>query len=207
MVDYLHGINIHLFDDIIPATTTDDEPDTIKLIEAKQDILYILCAYSEESPMIISRQDDKIEKEAICELLQIPELYRPTLMNLTRKEVRNAVTTYVNNMAGPLFRNLCFLKIQLADYELNITNRSYGTFSKVDDKGVPIDWQYDIKEHAKAVTETIRLSKEIDKLEKEIKSQVKRMDGIESMKEYKAKSTSKSGGARSGNVENSNYIK
>lgn len=207
MVDYLHGINIHLFDDIIPKTTTDEEPDAIKSVEAKQAILYVLCAFSEESPMIIMRQDDKVEKDAICEFLNIPELYRPALLTLSQQAVRKTVTRYVTQFAGPLFKNLFFLKIQLADYELNVTNRNYGTFFKKDEEGNLQEPTYDFKEHAKSVTETIRLSKEIAKLENEIKGQIKRLDGIESMKEYKSKATNKSGGARSGNVENSNYIK
>ena|ERR1700761_3624754 len=175
MVEYLHSINITLFDSLIPQ-----EEDELKSTEAKQTILYILIAFSEDSPMIILRQDDRTEKTAICEFLQIPELYRNSLLNLTDSKVRTAVTTYVSQFAGPLFRNLCFLKIQLADYELNITNRSYGAFDKLDDEGKPISYNYDVKEHSKAVTETIRLSKEIDKLEREIKSQVKRLEGIES---------------------------
>lgn len=203
---YLHSINVHIFDYITKHLSTEEASGSLEHQEAKQTILYILCAYSEDSPLIILRNDDKTEKLAICEFLNIPEIYRHALLSLTKNEVRVAVTTYVSQFSGPLFRNLCFLKIQLADYELNITNRNYGTFGKLDDKGVPIEWLYDGKEHAKSVTETIRLSKEIDKLEREIKSQVKRMDGIEELKAFKHKSTNKTGGARSGNVENSKFI-
>lgn len=204
---YLHSVGVHIFDYIINHMSADEAAGNLEKQEAKQTILYILCAYSEDSPLIILRQDDKTEKDAICTYLHIPELYRPALLNLTAADVRTAVTTYVSQFAGPLFRNLCFLKIQLADYQLNITNRNYGAYEKLDDEGKPINWLYDNKEHAKSVTETIRLSKEIDKLEKEIRGQVKRFEGIETLKEWKSKSQKKQGGARSGNVENSQFIK
>lgn len=204
MVEYLHSINLHIFDNLIKPSP--ENTDELKNVEAKQTILFILCAFSEESPMLILRQDDKTEKEGICDYLQIPEIYRSALLNLKDINVRRCVTTYVDQFSGPLYRLLVLLKIQLNDYQVNLTNFNYGAFEKLDDDGKKIDWHYDFKEHSKAVLEVIRLSKEIDKLEKEIRSQVKRMEAMEAMKEWKNKSTKKMGGARSGNVEGSKFI-
>lgn len=197
--EYLTSINLNIFDPIFHNTQ--------KLLEAQQKVLFILCAYSEDSPLIILRQDSKEEKEAICEYLQIPDYMRGKLMNLTEPEVRRATTQYLSRFAGPLFKSLMFMKIQYEDFELNITNREFGS-KKVDQAGQDgapdmITYYYDIKEHGKAIAEHARLGKQIDQLEKQIKQQVKRMEGIEDLKEF-ARNGKESGsikGTRMGNVE------
>ena len=116
MRNYFKTINLPIFDDVY---------EKFKPIEAHQTILFILCGYSEDSPLLILRQDTKEEKTGICEFIGIPEILRPPLMNLTEPEVRRAVTTYVTRFAGPLHRSLFFMRIQLNDFDLAITNREY----------------------------------------------------------------------------------
>jgi hypothetical protein len=193
----LHNINLTLFDPIFHNSSS--------IQEAKQKVLYILCAFSEESPLLILRQDSKEEKEGICEYLGIPEFMRKKLMELSEPEVRRATTHYISQFAGPLFRSLMFMKIQSDDYELMITNRDFSIRKTeiVDDKEVVTE-TFDVKEHGKAIAEFARLSKTIDSLEKQIRQQVKRYEGIEDLQEFTrhGKDTGKLKGQRSGNVEN-----
>lgn len=195
--DYLHSINLLIFDQIFHNSAS--------IQEAKQKVLYILTAFSEESPLLILRQDSKEEKEGICEYLAIPEYMRLKLMKLTDPEVRRATTQYVSQFAGPLFRSLMFMKIQSDDYELMITNREFAIKKTeiVEDKEVVTE-TFDVKEHGKAIAEFARLSKTIDSLEKQIRQQVKRMEGIEDLFEFTrhGKDTGRIKGQRTGNVEN-----
>ena len=195
--EYLHSINLTLFDSIFHNSPS--------IQEAKQKVLYILTAFSEESPLLILRQDSREEKEGICEYLQIPEFLRKNLMELSDHETRRAATQYISQFAGPLFRSLMFMKIQSDDYELMITNRDFAIkkTEMIDDKEVTTE-TFDVKEHGKAIAEFARLSKTIDTLEKQIRQQVKRMEGIDDLKEFTrhGKDTGKLKGQRQGNVEN-----
>lgn len=188
MLEYLHSINITIFDKIFNNPQLDFEP---KLIT-----LYILCAYSEESPFIIPRQDAKIEQENICEFLQIPEIYRNGLIQLDDKEVRSAVTNFSSQFCGPLLRWLNFAKIQYQYFEKVITNRDFGT--KEDEES--IFWRYDIKEHGKAIAEMERLAKKIALWERELKQDIKRYEGIKEIEEWKDKGQVKKG-SRTGSIE------
>ena len=193
---YLHDINLNIFDPIFHNSAN--------LTEAKQKILYILCAYSEDSPLLILRQDSKEEKESICDYLQIPEFLRAKLYTLEENEVRRATTEYLVRFAGSLFRALMFQRIQYDDFELGITNRSYTIKeSKEKDGGVVTTEMFDIKEHGKAIAELGRLSRNINNLEKEIKS-TGAYRAIDYLKEFsrEAKDSGKIKGSRTGNVEN-----
>lgn len=196
--EYLRSINLNIFDSIFHNSAS--------IQEAKQKVLYILAAFSEESPLLILRQDSKEEKEGICEYLGIPEFMRNKLMELSEPEVRRATTHYISQFAGPLFRSLMFMKIQSDDYELMITNRDFSirkTETGEDGKEVVTE-TFDVKEHGKAIAEFARLSKTIDSLEKQIKQQVKRYEGIEDLQAFTkhGKDTGKLKGTRTGNVEN-----
>jgi hypothetical protein len=191
MLEYLHSINITIFDNLFSKKegTLDFEP--------KIAVLYIIAAYSEESPFIIPRQDAKTEQENLCEYLQIPEIYRNALINLENKEVRKATTTFVEQFAGPLFRWLTFAKIQYRYYEQMVTNRD---FSTQDEESLV--WHYDIKEHGKCVLEMERLAKKIAIWERELKNDTRRVEGIKELQEYKDKGTKGKNRVRSGNIEN-----
>lgn len=197
LIEYLHSINLQLFDEIFRA-----EPN---LQEAKQIVLFLLCAYSEDSPMVIMRQDSREEQNGICEYLGIPEWMRHKLLHLEGDHIRVAATDYLTQFAGPLFRALRFLDIQLDDLNLAITNRRY-VITKEPKAGEEATEQavlYDWKEHSKATQQYELLSRKKDALEKQIKAQVKRLEGIEDMKKYtrEAQETGKLKGSRRGNVE------
>lgn len=195
--DYLKAINLTVFDRIIQKY----EPQ-----EAVQIILFIACGYSEDSPLIILRQDHNEEKDGICEYLAIPEVFRNNMIRLVDPYIRTAVTQYVTQFAGPLFRSYMFMKIQLMDFDLDITNRNFSE-KKVEkgkeDEPDVVTYFYDIKEHGKAIAEHSRLSKQIDLLEKQIRAQVKKMEGIEDIKEFlhKEKDAGRIKGGRVGNIE------
>jgi|SRR6185436_4755552 len=176
---YLHSINLTIFDPIFHNSQSTEE--------AKQKILYLLCAYSEDSPLLILRQDSKEEKEGICEYLQIPDFMRKNLMELTDREVRLATTQYLIQFAGQLFKALKLIDIQLEDLNLAITNREYMTKenkSKKEGKPDEIIFFYDTKEHTKAVFQYELLSKKRTALEKEIRNQGT-YKAINELKEFK----------------------
>lgn len=197
--EYLHTINVLVFDNIIAKYTPQ---------EAHQIILYILCAYDEQSPLVIARQDSKAEQDGICEFLNIPEFKRKALIELKDSYVRIAVTDYVTQFAGEIFRSLMFMKIQLQDYQLAITNKQYYTSredknSSGEGEAKLVEFVFDFKEQSKAQTQCNILAKQIEALEKQIKDKLKRLDGIEALKDY-ARTSKESGRMkvdRRGNIE------
>lgn len=193
-VDYLHTTGIAIFDTIINATRYNEK-------EKHQIILYIFCAYSEDSPLIVLRQESKDEKEQICEYLDIPEINRHNITTFHDQDIRQAVTTYLWQFAGDNFRNLMFMKIQYEDFDRDITNREFTT-SK--DELIYYDW----KEHGKAINERDKLARAINKLELEIRKQVKTYEGIEEMRAWKDKVKDKwKPSSRGMQMENSILIK
>lgn len=196
--EYLQSINLTIFDPIFHNSQN--------LEEAKQKVLYILTAFSEDSPLLILRQDSKEEKEGICEYLGIPEYMRGALQQLSDQDARRAVTEYLTKYAGVLFKTLMFLRIQYDDIQLGITSRAYTIKTRTTDKeGVVTETEmFDFKESGKAVMELLRLAKMIDTTEKQIRSQVKKMEEIEDLKIFSqnAKDSGKIKGGRNGKVEN-----
>ncbi len=195
--EYLHTINLNIFDPIFHNSPN--------LKEAQQTITFILCCYSEDSPLLILRQDSKEEKEGICEYLQIPEYMRVKLMNLSDHETRRATTQYLRQFASPLFKALKMIEIQLEDLNLAITNREYKVIKDEEEKVILL---YDFPTHAKAVTQYEMLCKRKDALEKELKSTIT-FKGIAEMKEYKFQHIEKKirGGGNGLSLENSTLIK
>jgi len=201
---YLQSINIKIFDTLFSK---------LDPLVAKQTVLFILCAYSEDSPLQVLRQDSREEKIGICDFLDIPEFLRSNLFNLSDPDVRRSVTTYLNQFAGPIYKSWQFLKIQAQDLENDIINRAFATRKEDNPNSdaeeeevneapnVVIYW--DIKEHFKAVKQHTELCKQIDAIEKVIHNQVKKMEGIEEMANFtdKAKKSGKIMGGRRGNVE------
>lgn len=202
--DYLQTIGVHIFDDIIAKYKE----------EAVQIILYILCAYDEQSPLVISRQDSKAEMESICEYLNITEFKRLDITGLVDKCVKTAATQYIEQFAGQEFKTLMFQKIQLADMERDITNRDIVTTVTAKGKnGEPdvITVTPNIKAHFSAINGCRQLAHEIEKQEKIMKNKIKFM-GIGNMNEWlnknKYKSNSPGSGQYSGSsIEHSNLIK
>lgn len=199
--EYLHTINLLIFDPIFKNSQN--------LKEAQQTILFILCSYSEDSPLLILRRDSEEEKTGICEYLDIPEFMRGKLMQLSDAETRRATTTYIQQFASPLFKALKLLEIQLDDLNMAITNRVYVTVKEgkegKEEVTIPL---YDFGAHAKAVTQYELLCKRKDALEKELKSTIQ-FKGIADLKEYKFQNLDKkiAKGANGISVENSKLIK
>lgn len=181
MQDYFKSINLIIFNEIYEQLNPQ---------EAHQTILYILCAYSEDSPLLIIRQDSNEEKEGICDYLEIPDFMRGKLKQLSDRNVRHATTQYILQFAGPLFKAFKLMDIQLEDLNLAITNREYivqPKEEKAKEGEEPKETTillYDWKEHAKAVMQYEVLSKKKDTLERELKNQLA-YKAINELKEYK----------------------
>lgn len=202
MKTYFTSIGLSIFDTILSREQVDPIVETsLWEAEIKNIILYIVVAHSEDSPLLILRRDAKEEKVAIFEYLQIPEYQRPRLANMEDEEVRAATTQYLQEFAGYEFRNLQFMKMQYADWDLAITNRAFTT---TDDDGKA---KFDIKEQMKAVMETRRLSKEIEKIERELQGRTKYL-AVGDMKSWKDRKNKVAGGGgnRGGNIANSDLI-
>lgn len=195
--EYLRLINLNIFD---PIFHNSPKPE-----EAKQTILFILCAYSEDSPLLVLRRDTDEEKEGICDYLNIPDYMRGKLKLLTDSDTRKATTEYIRQFAAPTFKALKLIEIQMEDLNMAITNREY--LVEKDDGEVKISL-YDFKEHTKAVSQYELLCKRKDALEKELKNTVQ-YKGLSEMKEYKFQHIDKKISKGSGGIslENCKHIK
>jgi hypothetical protein len=172
--EYLHSINLVIFDPIFHTSQN--------LTEGKQTVLYILCAFSEDSPLLILGQDGTVEKEGICEYLGIPEFMRKKLMELEGQELRRAATGYIIQFGSPLFKALKLIEIQLEDLNLAITNREYKTTSKDGkEETIPL---YDFPAHGKAVYQYEQLSKRQAIVQNEIKNTLT-FKALVALKEFK----------------------
>ena len=197
--NYFKAINVTIFGAIFNKYSSSQH-------EAKQAILFILCAYSEESPMVVIRQDNKTEMDNICEYLQIPEYFRPRLYDLSDTEVRTATTQYLTQFSGPLFRAYKFLLIRMADLELDIVNRNFGEKKGDTEEGEPTLFYWDLKEQQKAEANMIRLANELAKIESQIKNEIKRHEGIEGLIEFKIKKGKSRATGRGVSLEHSGEI-
>lgn len=195
--EYLREKLIDIFDPIFKNAA--------KIIEAQQTVLFILCAYSEDSPLLVLRRDTDEEKEGICEYLNIPDYMRGKLKQLTDSDTRKATTEYIRQFAAPTFKALKLMEIQMEDLNMAITNREY--LVEKEDGEIKISL-YDFKEHTKAVAQYELLCKRKDALEKELKNTVQ-YKGLSEMKEYKFQNIDKklSKGTGGISLENSKYIK
>lgn len=178
---YFSRINVDVFNPIL-----NDAPETedAKCAEVKDTILFILCAFDDASPMIVSRQDATEEKKRICEFLNIPEFRWDSLVFLKDSVVRKCATEYLMQFAGEVFRNYMFMKIQLTDLDLMITNRDFLVTKEVDEEGRKIFCSFDVKDYGKAVQQREILSRAILKAENDLRGQIRLM-GVDVIKEYK----------------------
>lgn len=200
LFEYLQSINLTIFDPVIK----EHEPR-----EAAQTILFILCAYSEDSPLVALKRNSKVEQEGICDYLNLPEYLRKKLITLQDNTTRRAVTAYVNEFAGPLFRSYMFLRIQYDDFELRLTNRDFIIRTIKEDKdGKETTETYDTKEHGKAVQESVRIATKLTEVEKQLKATLA-YTGIEELRNYKQQNLEKkiSQAANTMCVEGSSLIK
>lgn len=184
--EYFKKINCSIFDQILKTGAENNNNAEAK---AKNTILFILCAFDEESPMVISRQDAIEEKIQICEYLDIPEYQRQDLMYLQDEVLRKCVTSYLMQFAGEIFRNYMFMKIQLLDFELMITNKDFMYDKQEDEEGKSISCHFDSKENMKAIQQKEILSRLIVKTENEMRAKI-RLRGIDMLKEWKHKTES-----------------
>jgi len=196
--EYLHSVNLLVFDPLFDRLHRTDAGLTVPQI-----VLYILCAYSEDSPMIILRQDVLTEQNNICEFLQIPEIFRPDLINLKDSQIKRVAVDYVNQFASPVFRSMMFTRIQIRDFEIAMTVRDFSVLKPGDDK----EYYYDSKEHGKITSEHMRLCKQLADMEKQVKQDMKRIEGMNELLDFmdEAKGTKKGKAAKkraTGHIEN-----
>lgn len=193
--EYIETHNIAPFADILEKFT--------QHTEYKDIILYIACAYSEDSPLVVIRQDSTIEQEGICDYLQIPDYKTKALIELKDNEVRKAATQYLLQFATPVFKSLQFMRIQLADIQLRLTNRDY--IIKKEEEGVTTE-SYDQKAHGQAMKDYMYMSKQLDDLEKQLKTGIRNYKAIDAMREWKAKRGQKESQGSGIAIENSALI-
>lgn len=181
--EYFAKVNVDTF---LPILNAVDETDKVKCEEAKDTILFILCAFDDASPMIVSRQDATEEKKRICEFLDIPEYRRESLVFLKDTVVRKCATDYMMTFCGELFRNYMFMKIQLTDLDLMITNRDFMVDKELDEDGRTIHCSFEVKDWGKAIGQRKILAQDIVRAENEMRGAMRLM-GIDVIKEYKEK--------------------
>lgn len=154
--DYFGSINLLLFGNILSGYEKE---------ESYYIVMYILYAYSEESPYLINRANSEKEQQAICTRLQMPEYIQGWVLVLPpeKPNIRTAIIDYLEYFAGELWRNLQYLKMQLRDIQKIITNK------ESTDKGNT----FSIKKHMDCIKESNRLATLIDFQELEVKSRCK----------------------------------
>lgn len=153
---YFDSIGVQTFTPIYPL------PDAYKII------LFILCAYSEESPMLICNQDVYTEKNNICDKIGIPEYMRGTLFRMDQSVIRDAVKKYLLDFASAEFKNLQFLKINLMDVEDILAGKLCR--KEVKEEEVVITTEFDDVTYRKLLEQSTRLAKDIAKAERELKT-------------------------------------
>ncbi len=180
---YLHSLGITMFDAIY--NKTEPVPESEERINKFPDqtpkyiILFILYAYSEESPYLVLGSDAKKEKEAIIQRLQIPELYHNILLNLEDDAVRGAVVEYINQFAPAWWASLQFLKIQHEDMMAMVTRKESVRYDKGKKENV-----FDPKAHISLSKEVAKLGIEIGKMEDDAKAKyASRYKFLSSMKD------------------------
>ena len=167
LLEYFHSIGLYIFDDIYTAIESTEGGDRRKFPgdSPKSIILYIVYAYSEDSPMLIIGGNSKKEKEAICNYLNISEIWRHMLMTLECDIIRKAVVDYVERFAGIEFKTWQFMKIQYDDIMSMIINKQFFIYAKEED----VKPEFDRKGYFEAESKVERLGERITKLEKQMR--------------------------------------
>lgn len=160
--EYFDTVNVSIFNKLL--ANNDSEKAAIM-------VMFAIIGFSEESPMVVIKQDSIEEKRNICKYLGVTDSKLAEEISYLRdKDLKEAATDYLVSFAGEEFRSLMFCKIQLADYEYDITNRRFreANVESTGDEEAPtkVSFNYDIKEHNRAVLERARLAKEIEKMER-----------------------------------------
>jgi hypothetical protein len=139
------------------------------LPDAYEIIMFILLAYSEESPMVICNQDYEVQKHNVCDKLEIADFKRGKFIRIKDAVIKKCVFDYLNDFAGAKFRHLQFLKWKCADAEEILTGMLCRTQNKDGDEVVITD-EFDEATHSRLLKESRIMAMEIDKLEKDIKN-------------------------------------
>ena len=195
----LHQANVWIFDDIFNKFQIESE--------AKEIILYILFAYSKESPMLILMADYQKEKEGICRYLDIPDYLTNKLTTLDDSTIREAVNNFIEDYAPQQWKTLQFLKIQMADLNRMVTLKQTCAPQEEETeqdgkKEKKVIYVFDPKAHR----DTIRLISELGKMIAQIEGQIKNSFNYANIAKNEIKEAKSRKGQRSAGVENSNYI-
>ena len=155
--EHFQSKNLSIFTPIFESSANDAEAASI--------ILFILYAYTEESPYLIARANSEKEMQSICERLQIPEYIQTWLISLPdeKPQIRKAVIDYLEYFAPEMWSSLQFNKIQLKDMQRIITTKS-----STDKHG-----QFSPQKHMECIKQANYLSTVIDDIYSEVKSKYK----------------------------------
>jgi hypothetical protein len=124
----LNEISCFVFDRVFSVFTIEGE--------AKQVVMYILYAYSKESPMLIFMADSEKEKEGICRNLNIPDYLANRLITLD-SEIGNdpilmeCINDFLEMYAPQDWRTLQFLKMQVSNLQREVNTKSIVDKDKV----------------------------------------------------------------------------
>lgn len=183
--EFFSGINFSLFDKIFAEFVDKDEPVFI--------IMFILYAYSADSPWLIIGSDWKEEKEAIAERLQMPEYMRSWCVEMSNATIRTAIVDYIDFQKKPDFKSLQLKQMQ---YD-KITSAIVKQMDTDENGNINMDKLFD------ANKELDKLKISISKDEEELK---KRFDFAYIALEEAALAEKKTTNKLSGSVENSKWI-
>jgi hypothetical protein len=155
--EYLEDINIRMFNVIFANFCLKEE--------AKYIVLFIILAYSEESPYLIKDADATLEKEAILERIQAPEYIHDWLITLYDDKgiILNAVYDYVDYFPSSDFKRLKTLQNAISDLQGMVSRKEF-----INDKQV-----FDTKEYLSALRVIDKLLLSEAKLKMEIKNKNK----------------------------------
>lgn len=141
------------------------------LPDGEQIIMFILCAYSEDSPMLVCNEDYEMEKNAICDKLNIPDYKRSQLIHLSDSIIRQCVIDYLRLFAGAEFQNLQFLKRKLADVEEILVRMLCRREVKGQEE--VLTTEFDEGTHSRLIKESRGLAEDIERIEKSLKARKK----------------------------------
>lgn len=161
MHEFLHSRGIRVFDEIFDCMENGEKKFPGQ--SPKSIVMYILLAYSDDSPMVIAHANAAKEKTIICDKVGVPEVYRHMLINLEDHAIRDAVISYLEDYCSIDFRELTFLKMQRDTISKMIAQESF--FKEIAEGKV----ERDVKGYFDALSRHDRLSEKISSKEEQLR--------------------------------------
>lgn len=190
VIDKLEEININIFE---PLLTAVENESTFTRDEAARIIMYIIYAYSQDSPWLIFGMDSTVEKTQIAERLGLPENLHDRVISLKSEVVRKVIIRYLETSTSRAFKYWSFKKDM---YEAAMAN---GVLSMIDKEG-----NVDLKSMSAADIYMGKMLEELKEYEDQLRSEYKaRFDNMEDLQNAESIYSKKRDG---GNVEQSQHI-